>query len=219
MLERPEDVGERWSVYMTIRAVIFDIGGVLLRSEDRSNHKKWKQRLGLNEGEIYDVAIHLGMTKLERDATIGKVTVQELFRRIADASGMNEAELEEFKDAFWSSERLDTELAEFLKSLRPQYKTATLSNAWSEARGAVNHKFHLNELVDAQFFSAEEGVAKPNPQFYRIALDYLQVQPDEAVFLDDVPQNVEAARQLGMHAIHYRNTAQAIADVRQFVGQ
>lgn len=58
-------------------------------------------------------------------------------------------------------------------------------------------------------------MAKPNPQFYRIALDYLQVQPDETVFLDDIRQNVEAARQLGMHAVHYKNTVQAIADVRQ----
>ena len=200
---------------MTIRAVIFDIGGVLIHTVDTSKHKKWEQRFGLNEGELFNIAIQTGF---EREATVGEITEQELFRRIAESSHLNEAELEEFKDAFWSSEQLDTELAAFLKSLRPRYKTATLSNAWSDARVEVNRKFHLDELVDAQFFSAEEGVAKPNPQFYRIALEYLNVQPDEAVFLDDVRQNVDAARQLGMHTIQYKNTVQAIADVRNLVG-
>ena len=198
-----------------IRAIIFDIGGVLIHTLDTSKHKKWERRFGLNEGKLYDIALQTGVAL---DAETGKVTEQEMFQRIADRTGLDEAELEEFKDAFWSSEQLDTELAAFLKSLRPRYKTATLSNAWSDARSEVNRKFHLDELVDAQFFSAEEGVAKPNPQFYRIALDYLHVQPDEAVFLDDVWQNVDAARQLGMHAVHYKNTVQAIVDVRHLVG-
>lgn len=199
---------------MTIRAVIFDIGGVLLHTVDTSKHRKWEHRFGLNDGELFNIALQGGY---EPDATVGAITEQELFRRIAESTGLDEAELEEFKDAFWSSEQLDIELAAFLKSLRPQYKTATLSNAWSNARSEVNRKFHLDELVDVQFFSAEEGVAKPNPQFYRIALGYLNVQPNEAVFLDDVRQNVDAARQLGMHAIHYKNTVQAIADVRKLV--
>lgn len=200
---------------MTIRAVIFDIGGVLLHTADTSKHQKWEHRFGLNEGEFFNITMQTGF---DREARAGEITEQELFRRIAESTGLDEVELEEFKDAFWSSEQLDIELATFLKSLRPQYKTATLSNAWSDARVEVNRKFHLDELVDAQFFSAEEGVAKPNPQFYRIALDYLNVQPDEPVFLDDVRQNVDAARQLGMHAIHYKNTVQAIADVRKLVG-
>ena len=199
---------------MTIRAVIFDIGGVLLHTTDTSKHKKWEHRFGLNEGKLYDIAMQMG---LDDDARIGKLTEQEIFQRIAEYAELNKSELEEFQDAFWSSEQLDTELAAFLSSLRPRYRTATLSNAWSDARKAVNRKFHLNELVDVQFFSAEEGVAKPNPQFYRIALDALQVQPDEAVFLDDVPQNVEAAHQLGMHAIHYKNTVQALVDLRQML--
>lgn len=199
---------------MTIRAVICDIGGVLIHTVDTSKHKRWEHRFGLNEGELFNIAIQAGF---EREATVGEITEQELFRRIATFSNLDEAELEEFKDAFWSSEQLDTELATFLKSLRPQYKTATLSNAWSDARIEVNRKFHIDELVDAQFFSAEEGVAKPNPQFYRIALDYLKAQPDEAVFLDDVRQNVDVARQIGMHTIHYKNTVQAITDIRHLV--
>ena len=55
-------------------------------------------------------------------------------------------------------------------------------------------------------------------EFYRIALDYLKVQPDEAVFLDDVVQNVDAAHWLAIHAIHYKNTIQAITDMRQLLG-
>jgi len=66
------------------------------------------------------------------------------------------------------------------------------------------------------FFSAEVGLAKPDSRFYQLALSYLQVYPEEVVFLDDVPENVDTARLLGIHGIWYRDNAQAIAAVRKY---
>ena len=61
--------------------------------------------------------------------------------------------------------------------------------------------------------SAEEGAAKPDPAIYRIALRRLGVKPREAVFVDDVAANVEAACALGMHGVQFHTREQTIADV------
>jgi HAD superfamily hydrolase (TIGR01509 family) len=66
-------------------------------------------------------------------------------------------------------------------------------------------------------FDGEEGVAKPDARIYQLALMRLGVQPHEVVFVDYKASNVEAAQQLGMHIVHFKNTAQAIREVQLFL--
>ncbi len=112
-------------------------------------------------------------------------------------------------------EQLNADLAQFVHDLRPDYKIATICNGGS--RKAVNRKFRLGELVDLMLFDGEEGVAKPDARIYQLALMRLGVQPHEVVFVDDKERNVEAAGRLGMHTVHFKNTAQAITEVQTFL--
>jgi FMN phosphatase YigB (HAD superfamily) len=110
---------------MSIRAVIFDVGGVLLRRVDWTGERAWEKRLGVDKGGLFRL---LTRTGLERSATLGLLAERQLF---AANLGLDEAQLRQFEEAIWSGYQFNTELAEFLQSLRPRYKTATLSNAWS----------------------------------------------------------------------------------------
>ena len=74
--------------------------------------------------------------------------------------------------------------------------------------------FGFDHLVDEIIISAEEGIAKPDERIYQIALDKMGVEPEEAVFLDDLSANVEAARQLGMKAVQFLDTSQALSEIR-----
>jgi HAD superfamily hydrolase (TIGR01509 family) len=78
----------------------------------------------------------------------------------------------------------------------------------------VTQQFHLNSEVDTIIISSEEGVMKPQPEIYRIAASRLGVQPQEAIFVDDELRFVAAAQSLGMHGIQFKNTEQAIAEIR-----
>jgi putative hydrolase of the HAD superfamily len=71
----------------------------------------------------------------------------------------------------------------------------------------------ITQLFDVIVLSAEEGVKKPDPQIYKLLLDRLQTQPDETVFVDDNAENVAAAVALGVQAIQFHSTAQAIASL------
>jgi len=63
-------------------------------------------------------------------------------------------------------------------------------------------------------FDGEEGIAKPDARIYQRTLMRLGVQPEETVFVDDKESNVDAAQRLGIHAIHFTNTTQAIVEVQ-----
>ena len=205
---------------MPIRAIICDIGEVLLSTADSNGHKKWRDRLGLKEEELYSAISKAGgMIGLTSAATLGKVSVRELWQHVSRLYGLDDEQLRELQHDFWSFGHFNTELAQFLKSLRPRYKTATLSNAWLDAREAVNRKYRLHDFVDLMIFSAEEGYAKPDARLYQIALTRLGVRSEEVVFLDDAVRNVDAARLLGMRAIQFRNAAQAIAEMQECLNE
>lgn len=199
---------------MSIQAVIFDMGGVLLRSEDEGGRRKWEQRLGLAEGELAEIVFN---SPVSQKATVGLASDEDVWAHVAERFGLDGEALRQLRRDFWSGDRADAELADFLRSLRPHYKTAILSNAWPGARRALTERWGLADAVDEMIISAEEGVAKPDPAIYRLAARRLGVGLHEAVFVDDMAVNVEAARALGMYAVQFRTREQAIAEVRQIL--
>ena len=186
---------------MTIRAVLFDFGGVLVRTEDAAGRRKWEAQLGLAEREVdrlvfdCDAAIR---------ATMGEVPAEAVWEHVGGHLKLDSAQLLDFQRDFWSGDRLDLELVSLLKSLRPRYKTAILSNAWSNARESFTQTFHLDEAVDMFIISSEERLAKPDARIYVLAAERLGVKPEEAVLVDDFIANIDGARAAGMRAIHYR---------------
>ena len=195
---------------MSIQAIILDFGGVLVRLEDPRGQREWEARLGLEPGAFFDLVFG---SEISARAMVGEISEAELWQHLADRLGLEVADLQNLQRDFWSGERLNVELVRFIRTLRPHYKTAILSNAWSDAREALLH-FGLDCEVDTLIISAEEGLAKPDPRIYTLAAERLGVQPEQAVFLDDLIENVEGARAVGMRAVHYQDNAQAIAEVK-----
>jgi epoxide hydrolase-like predicted phosphatase len=201
---------------MTIRAVIFDIGGVLIEEMDLDMGGKWDARIGLTRGELTQRFVDSGAPEL---ALRGELSRQEAWKRIGTSMGLTQEQVRAYESELWSQCYLYSEVAQFLKSLRPRYKTATLSNDWQGAREENNQRFGLADAiqVDVMVYSAEEGMVKPDPRIYQLTCERLGVSPQEALFLDNSNTAVQAARRLGMHAIRFENRAQAIADVKHYL--
>jgi putative hydrolase of the HAD superfamily len=183
-----------------IKAILFDFGGVLVRTEDQGGRRVWEQRLGLGERALSKLVFD---GEAARQATLGRGTSAEVWAHVGQTLGLDAAQLAACQADFWRGDALDTQLVDLLRRLRPRYKTAILSNAWSDAREAFTRQFGLGAVVDDIIISAEEGVAKPDARIYQIAAVRLGVQPAECVFVDDFAENVAGARAAGMRAIHY----------------
>lgn len=183
-----------------IRAVVLDVGGVVASHVPGTNvNAAWEKRLGLAPGSIRERVWNLPS---EVAAELGVIRVEEFWREVAAALKLADREAETFYEDCWTSIYLDDRVAAWVRSLRPRYRVVSLSNSWSDGRRQCIERFGLDQLVDLMVFSAEEGVAKPAPEIYRRTLELLDVEPAEALFIDDRMGNVEAAASLDLHVLH-----------------
>lgn len=196
---------------MTIRAVVFDIGGVLERVATLSEFEEsWRLRVGMTQAEYSRALASVDPDRLA--SRMGALSETQLMARYASALGLSAAQAGEFKADLWDwyCGELDTEMRQFAASLRPRYVTAILSNAIDGARREEQARYGFEQLVDLIIYSYEVGLAKPDPRIYRLLCDRLGLAPAELVFLDDVPENVSAACDLGIHGLLHENTAGSI---------
>jgi putative hydrolase of the HAD superfamily len=196
---------------MTIRAVYFDLGGVIVRTEFQAPRQHLAERFGME----YD-----GLVKLVFDsetagrASLGLISEEEHWAAVARRLHLPESETQAIRDEFFAGDITDLLLLDFMRGLRKQYKVGLISNAWSGLHPwIVDKKFE--DIFDAMIISADVGVAKPDARIFRIALEKLGVTPEESVFLDDSPDNVAGARAVGMQAIHFVRPEQALNELNQ----
>jgi epoxide hydrolase-like predicted phosphatase len=198
----------------SIKAVIWDMGGVLLRTEDPQPRTTLAQRFGLTADELSH-RVFEGETAAQ--ATLGKLTDDELWRQVASGLGVPQSEAMDLSLQFFAGDRLDGQLVDFIRSLRPGYKTGLLSNAWPSARQMLTKSFPCIDAFDVAIISAEVGLAKPDPRIFQLVVDRLGVRPEESVFIDDVSVNVEGARAAGLNAVLFRNRDQALKELGAFL--
>lgn len=183
-----------------IRAVIFDVGGVLVRTEDYSPRRKLEERLGLAPGEAEHLVYNSDMG---RAAQHGQVSSAELWRWVQEQFAFDAVELQIFREQFWGGDRLNQPLIDLVHRLRPRYQTAIISNAMDDLNQTLAETYPIANAFDLIVGSAYEGIMKPDAEIFRRTLARLGRLPEETIFVDDFAHNVEGAQAIGMHALHY----------------
>jgi putative hydrolase of the HAD superfamily len=195
---------------MAIRAVVFDIGGVLEITPRTGWNRRWEAALQLAPGDL-----DARLQDAWRGGSLGTMTEAAVEARVAAELGLDAAQLAAFMADLWAEYlgTLNGELAAYFAGLRPRYKTGILSNSFVGAREREHAQYGFGDLCDCIVYSHEEGMRKPQRAFYELACTRLGVQPHEMIFLDDVAEAVEAARAIGIHGIQFQDNAQAIAAI------
>jgi epoxide hydrolase-like predicted phosphatase len=200
---------------MSIRAVFIDFGGVIVRTEEKGPRMRQAERLGMTSRDLEKIIFE---SESSQRASTGEIPEEAHWQAVADALGVNRQESDKITAEFFSGDRTDATLLEFLRSLRPERKVGLISNAWSGLRAFITSQ-RFEDVFDEMIISAEIGLMKPDPRIYRLALEKLGVQPEESVFLDDVLVNVEAARSLGMTGIHFTQPDKALDELKQLLNK
>lgn len=199
---------------MAIHAVIFDFGGVIVRTENRIPRQQLASRLGMTYEQLSDLVFD---SDSARRAALGEINTQEHWETIRLKLGLSPREFPAVPLEFWGGDSLDRDLMDYIRSLRPEYSTGLLSNAWDDLREVLENGWKIAGAFDAIVISAEVGVAKPDARIYRTILEHLGVAPAEAVFVDDFSENVAGARAVGMRAIRFQNSHQVRVDLDQIL--
>lgn len=189
---------------MTIKALFWDIGGVLLTNGwDREQRARVVARFGLDPSEFSE-RHKLAVPELERGRmSLAEYMDQTVFYAPRDFTPA------EFRAAM-EAESLphgESMALEVARGLAGRYRMYALNNEGRDLNEYRIRTYGLDEFLLGFFTSCYLGVMKPNPAIYRLGLELAQVRPQEAVMIDDRAQNVEAARSVGMHAVRYENAA------------
>merc|ERR1711939_443178 len=158
--------------FMTIRAVIFDIGGVVVGSPVAAigeAEKRWSLPPHWINASITAMGDDGPFQRFERSEISQDEFYREFGARLSDVESGNDA---------------------------------------------------MRGMFDEYVESCVEGLRKPDPAFFRVALDRVGVEPHEAVFLDDIGHNLAAARKLGMHTIRVKHgkSREAIDELEKLLG-
>lgn len=195
---------------MTIRAVFFDLGGVIMRTEQPARRTNLALSLGLTYEEIDKLVFE---NDSSRQASLGLISEDQHWHNVAASLLLPEERIDHLRFEFFAGDQPDLELIDLMRSLRPAIRVGLISNAWNGLRAWITQQ-GFADAFDDMVISAEIGIAKPDARIYQAAMHNLHVLPHESVFLDDTLRNVEAARMLGMHAIHFLQPGQAIKDLK-----
>lgn len=197
-----------------IETVFWDLGGVLVRTEDRTKRERWEQRLGMEPRQL-DRLIFGG--DMGRRAALGQASAEEVWEWVRLELGLSHDEGQQLIRDFWQGDDLDLKLVAYIRGLRAQFQTGLISNAWLELRELLESQWQIDDAFDDLVISAEVGMAKPDPAIYWLALERLNVPADRSVFVDDFAHNIAAAAEIGMHAVQFISPDQAMADVNQLI--
>jgi epoxide hydrolase-like predicted phosphatase len=184
-----------------IKAVIFDFGGVLVRTGDPVGRREWESRLKLQPGEL-ERSVHGSDIWIQ--AQTGTLSIDEYWQGVADRLSIPADTIPLLRDDYFRDDHLDPDLIALIESLYGEgYKVGLLSNDALTLEAKLRDTLAIYDHFDSVVISAAIGVMKPDARAYSAIAQALNVHLAECVFIDDNLANIEGAHQVGMQAIHY----------------
>ncbi|MGB8603445.1 MAG: HAD family phosphatase [Rhizomicrobium sp.] len=147
---------------------------------------------------------------LVQEADLGYITQKAFFDRLAGIAGVSAKQLE---DEFWAHVKVDSDTVALIEALKTKYRVALLTNAIVPFVRQIMARHDLARLFDTIMVSSEEHMIKPDPAFFQHLLTRMDVQPEDAIFLDDNPVNIEGAKNAGIAGILFTTAPQAAREL------
>lgn len=197
-----------------LKAIVWDLGGVILRTEDMSHRERWERHLGFQPWGLHRLIFG---SEMSQKASLGMASVEDIWNSIQTQLNISDSEFSKFKQDFFAGDRVDEELVTFIRQLRKHLKTGMITNAWPDTRRWIENEWKIADAFDSIVISSEVGIVKPDARIYHLFLETLQLAPEEALFIDDFIENVEGAKSIGMQSLHFRNPQETIQKINQLL--
>jgi putative hydrolase of the HAD superfamily len=208
-----------------IAAVISDFGGVLT-SPLLDSFAAFQDSSGISLADLGTamaaVAARAGANPLFELET-GRMTeatfLSSLGDQLTEQLGQ-EVRLHGFGERYFEHLHPNERLIEYMRELRQRgYKLAICTNNVREWEALWRAKLPVDEIFDVVVDSAFVGTRKPEPLIYQLTLERLNVRPETALLVDDIEINCDAARAVGLQAVWFQTTDQAIAEIEQALAE
>lgn len=182
-------------------AIIFDFGGVLMKTLDYSYRHAWDDRLQLPRGSVERI-VHGSPSW--RHTQVNQLGIDDYWQDVAQQLRLDADALTALRADYFKGDSLDTELIDLIRSLKAEgVRVGLLSNDSLSLREKLT-LLEIADLFDPLVISADIGIMKPAPQAYRAVLDLMNLPPEQVLFVDDMPDNIAGANAVGMQGILYQ---------------
>jgi len=196
---------------LKVRAIIFDIGRVLIRVDVARAMAGLADGVSLSPEEVWSA---LEKDPRWKDWQEGRISPQDWHLHVSRRLG-SKLSFEQFVEV-WNRALDPTPIHEeaFLEKLGKKYRLAVLSNTDPLHVAHLEKTYGFCQLFPVRIYSCSVGASKPNPVIYKEALQACKVRAQEAVYVDDVLGYAQAASQLGMRGIVFQSPEQLQSDLR-----
>ena len=216
--------GEIWHVFVKwtkkmvkpeIKAIIFDLGGVLVFYDHMLAAKPMAKLTGISLKKIFRLLSSSGENSKFSNLVEKGANSQVYWKEAAKELGVKELPYKKcnylWDRIFWPNKRLFA----ILPKLKKKYKIGLISNLGKVHKKTVSEKYKLVKLIDYPVYSCDIKLRKPNQKVYKICLSRLKCFPQEVIFIDDIPKNIKSARKLGINSILFKTNKQLFKQLKQ----
>ncbi len=194
-----------------IKTIIFDVGGVLAECSNKILFSNIAKAFNITWDEVY-----AAVKKLVPEIQAGKISDDEFWKRFSEITGKPLPENHEklLYEYYEECSPIKQDVLELARELRAKgYQTPILSDT-IETHARINWK-RLYPEFDPVVLSCEVGMKKPDKRIYELLLKKIKFKPEECVFIDDKPENIKAAEELGMHAMLFKDIKQLKRELKK----
>jgi FMN phosphatase YigB (HAD superfamily) len=192
-----------------ISGIFFDLGNVLVEVD----YQKFSDGLTSLTGKTMEELRPAFTDELVGRYELGLCEEAEFISTLCGRIGVRRNDFMEVWSSIFSGKLLVPE--DVLLGLSRKYRLWIISNTNKMHFNHVRAHYSFLEFFEGLILSFEVGAAKPDPAIFNLALERAGIKPEEAVFVDDQPANVEAARKIGIDAIQFFNFAQLLQEFRE----
>jgi len=188
-----------------IKNVVFDLGRVIYKFQPKED----LVNLGYNESQVNELMTCIFDSPLWLDMDRGLYTLPTFIEKVCADFPQHAKDIRRILDANWA-DRVETIMPpslEFYYDVKNRgYKTYVLSNWSADGFDYIRSRdSFLFDKMDGIVVSGYENMVKPEPEIYQLLFSRYNLVPSESLFLDDNPDNIVAAKALGMHGIVFTN--------------
>ena len=195
-----------------IDTIIFDIGKVLVSF----NWQKILSDMGVAEEEIPVIGEAMFLNPDWAELDRGVMTVEEVMQRFISHAPQHEATMRQAFLNIYQSVRTYPYSMNWIRSLKDNgYRVFFLSNYGEYPRELSSETLKFTELMDGGIFSYQLKILKPSPWIYLELMKKYNIQPENAVFIDDSAVNIDGAKAVGLHTILFTSYENALDELKK----
>ena len=184
-----------------IKTVLFDLGNVILPFDVSRLAARLSAYCRLSTDEIVD---RLWSDRIANEFETGLMTPEGYFLHVSELCGFVGLSFDKFVPIFNEIFIEDEGVSTLIRSLKRSYRLGLISNTNPIHVPYVLENYPTLHEFERHWWSNEEGVRKPNPEIYQRALNHFDVAPAEAVFIDDLPGNIQSANNIGINGVLFQ---------------